>query len=266
MDNILTKKYMPKYISMSRLLFLDTKHSISPNSPSDTEFVLNSDLAGTIGHSRLSLQSVGFPNSSFNINQYNNKIYFYQNPELFQSPLREATITPNNYTIALFATEIQTQMNAVMPEPNTYTVSFDEQTLRLTITNNFIAQTTQITDGPNSAGYSMGFLGAGGESTQASDPLVASHPVRLDGSLYVDVQTNIGTLNYSSNGKTNLLARIPLTAPYGTIQYYENQTDDFLQLVADDIYNLEIRLLDDKGRLFELPSNSEVFFVFLISS
>jgi hypothetical protein len=232
----------------SRLLFLDSSHSTTGSTPSDCSFVLNFPVANDITGYGLSIQNIGFPNVVYPVNSTNNKIYFKENG----GSTLTATITSGFYNGEDFASEIQTQLNSF--GSLTYTCEFQTLTKSLNVSV-LLPNLVQFVEGDNNANEIMGY----DVPTQPLAVSIASGPVRLDGSLYLDVQSSIGNLNYSSNGKSNLLFRVPITAPFGSINFYENPTDDYLQIVESDIFNLEIRLLDDKGNLFDLPFNSNVF-------
>lgn len=249
---IFYKKYNinRKMVQEAQLVFLDTRHSLDPTIPSDCQFELNFQAANDLTNYTMSMESVSFPNAVYPINKHNNKIYFRENG----GPILTATLVYNNYTGAEFATQLSFQMTA--SGTSSYTIIYDSQSKKLTIDSG--ADNTQLVDGSNNTYDEMGY----NVDTDISTILIADYPIRLDGSQYIDVVSTIGNLNYSSNGRTNILARIPILSGFGSIVYYENDSDDLLELVQYDMVNVEIRLLDDKGNLWDLPANSNISYVF----
>lgn len=238
----------------AQLVFLDTRHSTTPDSPSDCQFELNFNTANDLTNYTMSIESVSFPNAVYPINSNSNKIYWKEDG----GATITSTLVTNNYTGTEITAQLQTQLNADTGLARTYTVSYDSQSKKITITcDGGVPDTIEFETGDNDAYDELGF----NVPTSAQTILVADYPVRLDGSQYVDVVSSIGNLNYSSNGRTNILARIPILSGFGSVVYYENDSDDLLDLVQNDMTNLEIRLLDDKGYLFDLPANSNVSYV-----
>jgi len=237
-------------VVQSLSLFLDTNNSNSPDTPADTNFELNFAAGNNTSNYSLSLESCSFPNSVYPINSNNNKIYFKENG----GATLEATLQSNNYTGTEFATQIQTQLDAA--GANTYTVTYDSQSKKITITEN-AANTIQLVAGDNDVYDNIGFI----VTSADANSITADNPVRLDGSLFIDIITNIGTQNYSSSGRTNVLARIPLSGNFGNVIFYHDESETYLDLAEDDIGYIETRLLDDKGNTFDLPSNANVSYV-----
>lgn len=233
----------------SQLVFLDTRHSLNPDNPSDVQFNLNFAAANDLTNYTLSVESVSFPNAVYPFNSNNNNIYFKENGGITLT----AIITPSNYTAAEFVIELKIQLEA--SGTSTYTVTYDNQIKRLTI--NAGADTIQLVEGTRNAFDEMGFI----IPTLDLSNLLGDNPIRLDGTQYIDVVSTIGNLNYSSNGRTNILARIPVLSGFGSIIYYENNSDDLLALVQYDMADIEIRLLDDKNNPWLLPSNANVSYV-----
>lgn len=241
-------------VNEAQLVFLDTRHSQEPDTPSDTQFELNFAAANDLTNYVLSMESVSFPNAVYPINSNNNKIYWKEDG----GGTITSTLTENNYTGSEMATELQTQLNADTGLARTYTVAYDSQSKKLTITvDSGIPDTIQFVNGDNNAYDELGY----NAPTSAATVLTADYPVRLDGTQYVDVVSTIGNLNYSSNGRTNILARVPVLSSFGSVIFYENDSDDLLDLVQYDMANIEVRLLDDKGNLWNLPANSNVSYV-----
>lgn len=243
-------------VQRSRLLFLDSSHGYIADSPDQVSWDLNFPVANDFSGYTLSLQECSIPNLVYPFTTQNNKIYFKENG----GSTLTATITSQNYNSTEFVSELQTQLNSA--GSLTYTVSYDSQTEKLSISVP-IPDTFQFVAGDNNAYYEIGLV-LDDETDSSSKTL--TNPIRLDGSAYIDLQLSIGNMNYSSNGKTNVFGRIANAVPYGGINYYSNDSDDFLSLVVSDITNIDMRLFDDKGNRFQLPSNCNVSIILKIAN
>ncbi len=242
-------------VKTSQLVFLDTRHSETPLIPHDTRWGLFFPIAEDISGYSIAFQNVEFPNLRYPVHTLNNQVFFAENG----GGLLTATIPPNNYTGTQFAAELQTQLIAVGALD--YTVTFDSQSKLLTIVADILPNTVQFFTGQRTAMDEIaGFL----LNTADLNVLLADFPIRLDGTRFVDISTDISNMNWSSSGGS-IMARIPLSVPFGNIVFYEPVTDDFIQLTERDISNVSIRLLDDRQRPFVLPQNADVSYVLKIS-
>ncbi len=243
-------------VQEAQLIFLDTRHSLDPSTPADSQFELNFVQANDVTNYLLTIESVSFPNAVYPINRHSDSIYFKEDGGV----TIPCVLTHNNYTGAEFASELQTQLiacSAALGLTRTYTVTYDSQAKKLTIVSDVGPNTIQFVAGDNDVYDEMGFIVPSVDATSQ----IGTNPVRLDGTQYVDVVSSIGTLNYSSNGRTNILARVPVLSGFGSVVYYENDNDDLLDLVQYDIANVEISLRDDKNNIWDLPSNSNISYV-----
>lgn len=242
-------------MSKTQMLFLDSDNAIQLNgSPSDLIFSLNFNTGNDMSGYALSIQSISVPNMVYPLNSQNNKFYFIENG----GSTLTGTLTENNYTGDQFATELETQLNA--SGTLTYTVSYDSQNKKISFSVP-LPDTFQLVDGDNNCYAEWGI----NISTSDLSAHISDYPVYLAGSQYIDIQMDISTKNYASNGKTNIFERIPLNASFGVILYYQNTTDDYIHLNEESIDTLEIRILNDKGKLWELPPNAQLTIVCKLS-
>ena len=248
-------------MSSAQLLFLDSNNATQiGETPSDLIFSLNFNTGNNMSNYALSIQSVTFPNAVYPITDDNNKVYFKEDG----GGTLTATLSNQNYTGSQFAIELATQLDAESLASGlgrTYTVSFNSNTDKLTISAGDLPNTIQFVSGLNDVNLEAGF----DPNQSALNQYVGAYPINLSGSAYVDVQADISTQNYSSNGKSNILERIPIDSNYGSIIIYQNTTDDYIRLNESSISTIEIRLLNDKGALYELPKNANVSFVIKLS-
>lgn len=228
-------------MSTSFDLNLDSEDSISSN-PANVQWFLG---LGSALHNKtamaISVESFVFPNLEYSINNKNNLIVFQENNTATDI---NSTLTPGFYDGPALATELQTQLNA--DGANTYTVTYLDASGKLTVT---------VTSGTNVKfmNYSKvtGFLPGAFAASVAGN-----YPIRLEGSQNINITTNLSSTTYSSKGIKNIIKQIPLFARPQEILYYQNSNDaDNVIVSGGDLNNLEIRLLDDNGFLFELPDN-----------
>jgi hypothetical protein len=173
-------------------------------------------------------------------------VYFQENnnPNITYT----ATLTPQNYNAQEFVDEIVSQMTSSSGNGYTYTGSFNDQSKKITInsTGNFRFDETYY-----EAGFNVIQL-------FFDTTYTGNNTVRIDGSMYIDVLSNLGTYTYSSDGRSGILFRIPLNVPYGSILYYENKNEDWFQVSANDMSYFEFRLRDCENKPWTLPSNCDV--------
>ena len=234
-------------MSSNSFIFLDTRHAVDPTEPSVGIWNLNMRLS-EFSKTHIQLEDCSFVNGVYPINANNNTLVYEENAG---GSTTTSTLTPQNYTGTQFATEIQTQMNADTQESTVYTVSYNSQTKKLTITtdgNDFqILSTSTCLD-------EIGIARTGMSSAVTSK--VADYVVRLDGTQYVDIVSSLSVKNVNTSGRSNILARVYITVPFGSVQVYENQSTDRMPFFSDELTTLELRLVDDKGNLWELPQNT----------
>lgn len=240
----------------SQLIFLNSDHATkltSSGSPSDVIYNLNFNQSNELDNYNMSIQQVTLPNSVYPINANNNKLYWSEDG----GATITSTLTPNSYSGTQLATEIATQMNA--DSARTYTVTYDSQSKKLTFTESVgLPNTFEFLTGSYNC---VKEIGVDGDGSTHSTSYVADNPVYLAGTQYIDIQADISSNNYSSNGKSNIIERIPINANFGSVITYQNASDDFIKLNEDSLNTLEIRILDDKGYLWDLPSNAQVSMV-----
>lgn len=237
---------------MSTFLILNTNDSYTTE-PSNAGFNITNFNEANF-YSKISLKSIILPNLVYPINSNYNTIVFEEDGKAADFT---ATLTAGAYTATELATEIKTQMDSA--GANTYTVTYDSNTFKYTISTSgtslrFTSDTTADK-----------IMGLDTSVTTFASSVTSSYPIRLDGSQFIDVICSIPSSNITSDNKP-VYKRIPLTSSFGEILFYESTYDDYLPLRADNLISLDIRLLDDNGNAFELPTNSEVQYIFRLSN
>lgn len=226
-------------------LHLDTRNSLSPTTPSQTSFSLNMRFS-TATATKCSVENVFFPNLVFPVNSTNNTLYYYENGG---AVLKTATIPANaSYNGSSIASALQTAMNN--NGGNNYSVTYSSTTFTIliytTLGNTFKVLSTSTC---------LSILGISAMSSFAIS-CQGAYTVNLAGTAYVDVATNIQCRNITSGYSRNIIARIYLTQPVGSYQYYQDTIEDAMVLHNSELTNLDITLYDDQGSIWNLPSNA----------
>lgn len=221
-------------------IFLNTKDAIDSTKPHDAEWRLR--LNKHTENWLMFIESVSFPNAVYPVNSNYNTVIVTD-----AGGTDTITLTSQIYTGNQIATELQTQLNASGTLTDTYAVSYDAQTLKLTI-----SATSFSIDG----GTALDILGF--QTTSLGASYTGSNPVRLDGSQYVDFVCSVGRSSYASNEKTNTFFRIPLTTKINSMIYYESKTKHGIKVQDSSLSSFNIRLYDDKDNSWELPANCPV--------
>jgi hypothetical protein len=240
----------------STFLYLDTRHALNPSEPSVGSWPLNMQLS-QFSRTHIQVSDLAFANTVYPINVNNNILIYEENSA---SSTTTSTITIQNYSGPQFATELQTQMNTDTQEGTVYTVTYNSQTKKISIVtdgNDFrISSASSCLDE-----IGLDYTGMSVASTSAE----MLYPVQLGGSNYVDVVSNLSVKNINTSGRSNILARVYITVPFGSIQTYQNSTEDKIPLFSEELSSLELRLIDEKGNLWELPPNSHAAYSMKLS-
>jgi len=244
--------------SESHLLFLDTRTSIRPSTPYDTQFNLNNAISANLDDYRMSIQSAEVPNLVYPVNRFNDQVYFTENG----GGVITTALTQKNYDGTELARVLALVMTNATGVAETYTGTYDIYTKKITIS---AAGATSITfeNGANNSDFVTGFSNFGEILIGGGD---ASRVVRLDGTEYIDILTNLNTQNYSSNGNSNILFRIPMNVGFGSVVFQANNTDDHIFVSSNSMNTFSILIRDSNGRPFELPDNAHVSFIFKLEA
>jgi hypothetical protein len=233
----------------SNYLYLNTKDAINPNEPSIASWSMP-EIFKISATNRISLIGASFANAVYPVNSNNNSIVFQEDNTAVNIA---ATLTPGIYTGSSLATELKAALEA--NGANTYTITYSSATLKLSIATSG----TNIKFVSGSALRVIGFEALGFISAPTG-----SFPVRLDGSQYIDLISSIDSANISTSGR-NILARIPIGVSVGSLVVYENPLDVGISFDPKNISSIDIRLSDDQGNLWLLPSNCQANYTFICS-
>lgn len=237
-------------------LFLDTQDKNTGTTNYLPEFSL--DVGKNLqGHFKIGLKSCVIPNLVYPITSQNNTFVFAEGG----GANIVSTLTVQNYTGSELATELQTVLNA--DGALTYVVAYDSQTGKLTVAPTSSTVQFKTTHASFTAGFVLGFDTT--SDTVDASSITTSYPVRLDGSMYVDIEmAGASTKSITSKNTSSPFVRIPLTSSFGSIISYENTdiSDNLLPIDASSLSNLRLRLRDDTGANWVLPNTAYCSFVF----
>lgn len=243
---------------MSYYILLNTD-DIVYGSSHDATWDLGSLDTSNFEEYQLALHSCEFSNVIYPLNpDRRNYIVYYQEDNDPNTTI-QAPFTIKNYDGTTLATELATNLSFNSPNGYTYVVAFDAETKKLTIQEG-AGDPFRIVDGPYSAHREIGMdLSVTAFQTTA---FTLSDPIDVSGSKYVDLLSNVTSSNISSSTNSNILYRIPLNVPFGSILFFQNSSDLFLNMNTENIDAFSISLRDDRGLPVTLPSNVSISYVF----
>lgn len=231
----------------SNYLYLNTRDNKAGTRNYDATFNLKlpENLDNTSCY--VSVESVSFPNSVYAVNSNYNTL------ELTDAGGSDTiTLTQQNYSGVQLATELQTQLNASGTLSGTFTVSYDTQTFKLTISS-----TAAFTiDG----GTALHIIGVSSVPTTSSTSYTSDSVVRLDGTMYIDLVSSLASRSYSTTDeRSNVLFRIPVDSAVGNVITYRNTSEENrIKVNTTSLKTAQFRLFDDRGNVFLLDNNSHV--------
>lgn len=231
---------------MSSLIFLNTRDGEGSDN-FNTFWPIQRPHLQNVGHYTISLKNIEFPNTVYPINRFNNIITFNEGGGDLT-----VTLPPNSYTGTQIAASLATLMSAA---GGTYTVTYDAQSKKLTFTETAGPTAFYFVGSIANSGLSeLGITTVGSASAATSQ--VSDVPINVSGTQYVDLVTNLSSLNYSTSTNAHLLARIPVNVAFGEVVFYEPPVDLYLLMSSPDFISFSLVLRDDKNNSWELPSNS----------
>lgn len=243
---------------MSRLYLLDTRYSVNPTQPNNSQWYVPEISLAEFATYKLKLAEAIIPNARYVFRTgVNNVIYWHEDDTVGTADL-SATITEGFYTGSTLATEIALRMTNESTASGlgiAYSGTYDTITKKISIAV-LIPNQFYIRDGANNCYTEVPFT----VSTTLS-PTQTSALINISGTLYIDVVSNIGNMNVSTNGTRSVIARIPMDVAGGGIIYYQNTSDEPVQITSDIFETIQIELYDDTGSRFVLPSNTHCSFV-----
>ena len=192
-----------------------------------------------------SLKLFQCPYTFYPVNSNNNKIVIRKNGDTQD---RTATLTPGEYSLSQFKIELKTQLDALAGPAQTYTITDNVNTHKLTITQNsssFIYKGTQ-----SSANKLLGF-----SNLDTLDLIAHTGPNVLDisGTHYIKIYSNTLTrydsrIRNSDGTGSNLLVVIPLSN-YSFGDIIQKDLDLIYDYHPKDEADIDIELRDEDNNM-----------------
>ena len=189
-------------------------------------------------HIYLSLQNASIPYSFYSITSFDNTFSW----GLVGGPINTYYIEPGNYTITQLVGVIQAAMGT------SYTITYSSITAKLLFTHtssNFVIYA-------NTINHILGFSKTT-NTTSTANLLYSRDCVNLNQIRAINVEINFPTynVNIAQPYNSNILATIPVyVAPFSIITY-TNNNNFRTNLYVNKLDQIQIRLLDNEGRLID---------------
>lgn len=197
------------------------------------------------------LENIKIPTSFYNINTTNNVLKITEDPAGTPDPI-SVTVPPGNYTESELRTTTIALLNTATLNANTYSMTFDSITGKITITTD----TTEffvdsITNG-SVLNPAFGFNDAQNTSTSLS--LVSINHISLDFLRYLNIKSDLGSNNhYSKTNLENIGVQVPITEGRSTIQFYDNHNGYKAKMeTKHSIKNIRFRIIDSDRNQVDL--------------
>ncbi len=195
------------------------------------------------------VKDVFIPNQFYNINDSNNQLRILGGsmglPE-------NVTVTPGQYNIDQLISALKTVIDN---ELVTDTVTITKDTITNILT--FTTTANLVITGTSSMSPVLGIT-----TTLNGLVNVAQEPWNLNDLQFVQVHSNaVGSAHGldASRGIVNLIETVSLVeTPFGAVAHRQNNDDVISEILYDqprNMFNIDIRLRDQDGKLLSLPSN-----------
>lgn len=184
-----------------------------------------------------------FPNSFYNVDSRNDKVYFVDSAAAPQA----VSLEHGYYTTGTLAAALKTAMDTAA---GTYTVTHSTVTGKLTVSVD--AGTFYFTWGTNSENSAASLLGFSQVDGAGAASHVGERPIQL---------ATLLSFNVSLNGEDSVLVGsdstatfvVPVSGEVGSVTVYE-PTVSYQRVTFDrqGVRHLRVRVIDDNGRILQL--------------
>lgn len=256
---------------------LDTRQSNNPALPNDTNWTLTG-LTIPEGSISVDLQYVEFPNvfSSFRTGINDTiEIQFWNNGGSTTQTI-DYVLPGGQYTLAQLVTELQTLFNATVPTSawgsgSTHALQvatssgYTTNTLTFSVPladqdgRGFQFTNSSVSTAANALGV-LSLVNLGNTYPQQENSLVGGM-VNLSGPEALDiVSSTFGLFNYNSAGRTNVLKRVYLDVPFGTIFYYQATIETPSYGHVSNLNQIRLRVQTTDGHDVTFPQDSHILY------
>lgn len=242
----------------SHYLYLNTRDR---DEGANNDAVFNIDKRTLPSQFVMTLESIQFPHHMYPLSaeRGNTTVYFQEDGDS-NTTFTAIPELNRNYNGTTLATELSAKLTAVSGGGKTYTVAYDNDSKRFTISVN--AGTFRLVSGTLNMNSELGF---DDRDEAFAGSITLRNPVDLSGTKYVDVVSTLGgNLNYVTSGSYTVIARMPTLASFGEVVLYEPSIRHSVSGVSNTP-TMRISLRDDRGNLVQLGTNGYVSYAFQIT-
>lgn len=221
-----------------RRLFIYSRDRES-HSTSSSDMTIS--LRQPISEGRYKVLQTCFYNGIYNINSYNNKIYWTTTSDGSLT----STLTPGYYTSTTLTSHLSTVLSA--DGTPTITTSYSDETGKF----NFSASAGNIsftfsTNTSNSARYLLGF---DEENTSESSSITSTNPADISYTRYIGIDIDEFSSNYNDVNNRARTYLYPINSSFSNVQYTNLQESyENILTLPNPTRKLNIKLYDDSGR------------------
>lgn len=166
--------------------------------------------------------------------------------------IKSFQITPGSYSISNLIAELLNKFASVSPD--TYTITYDQNTLKLTITSSYALFSILGLTGPNIGSNSLYFLGYNNVDTTPGTVQLAPNTINISGpnNIFIRIQ-QFGNPIHSSLNNLSAIFYIPITASYGNVNYFaiNNQYNSTFKVDLQSLSFLDIAVIGSDGHLMD---------------
>lgn len=192
------------------------------------------------------VESVQLYNTSYTINNYNNKLYWTDSTPTAHT----TTLTNGNYTASSLATHVETLMDSANTGGGKFTVTADTSTGKITISNN--TSNFSLTFGTNTSNSVATALGFANTNKTGAQSYTGEKIVKLNTKYYV-IYGDVGSQNsYSANELVNVLAYVPNSVNFGDMINFQSELAKSFKVAEKEISRMKIYVKDDMGNVVDL--------------
>jgi hypothetical protein len=269
-------------------LYIDSRARVNPAGSSHTDFAYQLSRPIEVPESRAFVDSVSIPNIFPSIHANNRHVYIEETVS-GTATKRKVALIEGSYNITELAVELAARLSAGSTMPNSYTVTANTPTARLTIANlsansSFSIWTADylrhgLWDPLNSAAIPdyianddcydvIGFAFPTAMTGNASTPIVGTGHVNVCPYHTLFLHSDLGLQGDSigPNGENSIVRKVILDQPQGSYVHDRfTLAFDYVRVPKSQIRQIHFRLSDHLGRTVDLQHNSFSFSILFIA-